>query len=109
MPAKPAAIMNGNSGRQQLDAARTLPIAAKLTAMVLAPLDDADRGALADMLVPLVIPQPPREHNLLHQSRFHERPMIDRFEAIFHPQMRGQLICGDNPSMRDLETWLPWQ
>src|SRR6202043_630353 len=43
------------------------------------------------------------------QSGFHQRPMIDRFVAIFHPQMRGQLICGDNPSMRDLETWLPWQ
>ena len=29
--------MNGNSGRQQLDAARTLPIAARLTATLLAP------------------------------------------------------------------------
>jgi len=45
--------MNGSSGRQQLGAARTLPIAARLTATVLAPFDDADRGALADMLVPL--------------------------------------------------------
>src|SRR6266436_5226619 len=35
--------------------------------------------------------------------------MIDRFEATFHPEMREQLIRGDNPSMRNLETWVPWQ
>src|SRR6516162_10754860 len=43
MPANPAAIMNGKSGRQQLEAARTLPIAARLAATVPAPLDDSVR------------------------------------------------------------------
>jgi hypothetical protein len=43
LPANPAAIMNGKSGRQQLEAARTLPIAARLAATVPAPLDDSVR------------------------------------------------------------------
>jgi hypothetical protein len=34
VPANPAAIMNGNSGRQQLDAATILAIAARLAATV---------------------------------------------------------------------------
>src|SRR6516162_988479 len=46
MPANPAAIMNGKSGRQQLEAARTLPIAARLAATVPAPLDDSVRVLL---------------------------------------------------------------
>src|SRR5215469_3927326 len=41
VPVNPAAIMNGKSGRQQLEAARTLPIAARLAATVPAPLDDS--------------------------------------------------------------------
>jgi hypothetical protein len=41
VPANPKAIMNGNSGRQQLEAARTLPIAATLAATVPTPLDDS--------------------------------------------------------------------
>jgi hypothetical protein len=43
LPANPAAIMNGKSGRQQLEAARTPPIAARLAATVPAPLDDSVR------------------------------------------------------------------
>ena len=35
MPAAPAAKINGNSGRQQLEAAITLPSAARLTTTVL--------------------------------------------------------------------------
>jgi len=41
VPANPAAIMNGKIGRQQLEAARTLPIAARLAATVPAPLADS--------------------------------------------------------------------
>src|SRR5215472_17564551 len=48
VPASPAAIMNGKSGRQQLEAARTLPTAARLAATVPAPLDDSIR-VLADI------------------------------------------------------------
>src|SRR5262245_38525670 len=48
VPANPAAIMNGNSGRQQLEAARTLPIAPRLAATVPAPPDDYVR-LLADI------------------------------------------------------------
>src|SRR5215831_13786919 len=48
VPANPAAIMKGKSGRQQLEAARTLPIAARLAATVPAPLDDSVR-VLADI------------------------------------------------------------
>src|SRR5215469_8074274 len=48
VPANPAAIMNGKSGRQQLEAARALPIAARLAATVPAPLDDSVR-VLADI------------------------------------------------------------
>ena len=48
VPANPAAIMNGKSGRQQLEAARTLPTAARLAATVPAALDDFVR-ALADI------------------------------------------------------------
>src|SRR5262249_14318475 len=43
LPANPAAIIKGKSGRQQLEAARTLPIAARLAATVPAPLDDSVR------------------------------------------------------------------
>ena len=43
MPANPAAIMNGKSGRQQLEAAKTLPIAVRLAATVPALLDDSVR------------------------------------------------------------------
>src|SRR5438552_5658562 len=45
----------------------------------------------------------------LHQSRLRERPTIDRFEAVLHPEMREQFMRGDNSPMRDFETWLPWQ
>src|SRR6516164_11034824 len=48
VPANPAAIMKGKSGRQQLEAARTLPIAARLAATVPAPVDDSVR-VLADI------------------------------------------------------------
>jgi len=48
VPANPAAIMKGKSGRQQLEAARTLPIAARLAATAPAPLDDSVR-VLADI------------------------------------------------------------
>jgi hypothetical protein len=48
VPANPAAIINGKSGRQQLEAARRLPIAARLAATVPAPLDDSVR-VLADI------------------------------------------------------------
>jgi hypothetical protein len=37
-PASPAAIINGKIGRQQLEAASTLPIAARLASVVLAPV-----------------------------------------------------------------------
>ncbi len=45
----------------------------------------------------------------LHQSRFHQRAIVDRFEAFFHPEMRAQFMNRRSESMRDLETWLPWQ
>src|SRR5215471_517527 len=48
LPANPAAIMNGKSGRQQLEAATTLPIAARLAATVSALLNDSVR-VLADI------------------------------------------------------------
>jgi len=57
VPAKLAAIMNGKSGRQQVDAARMLPIAARLAATVSAPLDGPDGVAFVG-LVSLVIPGP---------------------------------------------------
>ena len=41
--------MNGISGRQQIEAARTLPIAAKLIAIVLVPQDGRDWFALVNM------------------------------------------------------------
>jgi hypothetical protein len=37
-PPNPAATINGRSGRQQLEATRTLPIAARLANMVRAPM-----------------------------------------------------------------------
>src|SRR5579872_1419974 len=43
VPARPAAITSGKSGRQHADAARTLPIAARLAATVPALLHDSDR------------------------------------------------------------------
>ena len=38
LPAKPAAIKNGKIGKQQLDAASTLPIAARLANVAFAPV-----------------------------------------------------------------------
>ena len=35
--------------------------------------------------------------------------MVDRSEAFFDPEMREQIMWRDGPSMRDLETRLPWQ
>jgi hypothetical protein len=40
VPANPAAITNGKRGRQQLEATKTLPMAAKLAATVPAALGD---------------------------------------------------------------------
>jgi hypothetical protein len=90
--------MNGKSGRQQIEAARTLPIAAKLTATVLAPRDAPDWFALLNMLVYVAAP-----------TRFHQRAIVDRFEAFFHPEMCAQLMSRHSESMRHLETRLPWQ
>src|SRR5258708_553940 len=50
-PARPAAIMNGKSGKQQLDAARTLPIAARLANVVRAPLCCPGSVVLAETVV----------------------------------------------------------
>src|SRR6516225_404889 len=96
VPASPAAIMNGNSGKQQLVAARILPMAAMLAAIVCAPLDGdgvpfTDRLDIAGL-------------NSRHQASLSERAKIDRLESRFHPKMRHQLSGGHNPSMRDLET-----
>src|ERR1051326_7691059 len=99
-PASPAAIMNGNSGKQQLAAARILPMAAMLAAIVCAPLDgdgvpsDTARLDIADL-------------TLLNQASLSQRTTIDRLESRFHPKMRNQLSGGHDPSIRDLETGLP--
>jgi len=43
----------------------------------------------------------------LREPCFHERPMIDRLEALFHPEMRRKLGGWDHTAMRDFEAWLP--
>src|SRR5262245_2986452 len=79
VPAKPAAIMNGKNGRQQLEAARTLPIAARLAATVPAPLDESDRAVLAGLASSSMCSP---------QCCLSQRPIVDRLEAILHPKVR---------------------
>src|SRR5215471_19378188 len=98
VPARPAAIINGRSGRQQLEAARTLPIAARLAATVPAPLDESDRVVLVD-LASLGMCSP--------QCCLSQRPIVDRLEAILHPKVREQLTRRNDPSVRDLEAGIP--
>jgi hypothetical protein len=43
----------------------------------------------------------------LREPCFHERPMIDRLEALFHPEMRQKLGGRDHTTMLDFESWLP--
>src|SRR5262245_56593224 len=43
----------------------------------------------------------------LREPSFHERPMIDRLEALFHPEMRRKLGGWYHTPMRDFEAWLP--
>src|SRR5215831_4550157 len=99
VPANPAAIMNGKSGRQQLDAARTLPTAARLAATVPAPLDNSDR----------VVPAGFASSGMSSpQCCLSQRPIVDGFEAILHPEVGEQLPRANHAWMRDLEAWFPW-
>src|SRR6266540_5893908 len=43
----------------------------------------------------------------LHQPCFHERPIIDRLEALFHPEMLQKFGGWDHTTMRDFEARLP--
>src|SRR5215510_933818 len=38
---------------------------------------------------------------------FHKRPMIDRLEALFHPEVCQKLGGRYHTTMRDFETWFP--
>jgi hypothetical protein len=46
-------MRNGKTGRQQLKAAKMLPIAARLAAIVVAPLEGPDRVGVRESIVPI--------------------------------------------------------
>lgn len=45
--------------------------------------------------------------SFLHQSCFYQRPVIDRLEALFDPQMCEKLSAWNQTTMRDFELGLP--
>lgn len=56
----------------------------------------------------LCLPTTGQPQNTLFNARLSQGAMVDRLEAVFHPEIREQLCRGNNAPVCDLESRFPW-